>query len=102
MRSYNIAIRRAALDDLDAVAKYISELYRPDSGHRYRLRILNKVYDLTYVADALPYSRRKSIHLIHPKAKTLAIMNHRWTVVFHVEDDYVIVDRIIPSKMIID
>lgn len=102
MRNYSIAVRRAALDDLDTVARYISALYRPESGHRYRQRILNKMYDLTYAADALPYSRRRSIKLIHPRAKTLAIMNHRWTVVFHTEDEYVIIDRILPSKMVID
>ena len=27
------------------------------------------------------------------------IINHRWTIVFHIYGDYVIIDRIIASKM---
>ena len=38
---------------------------------------------------------------IHPEAKTLPIMKHRWTVVFHIEGDYVIVDRILPSSRVV-
>ena len=37
---------------------------------------------------------------IHPKAETLTIINRKWTVVFHIDDDFVIVDRIFPSKTI--
>ena len=37
---------------------------------------------------------------IHPKAKTLTIINHKWTVVFHIDGDFVIVDRIFPAKTI--
>lgn len=37
-------------------------------------------------------------HHIHPEARTMAVM-HRWTIVFHIYGDYVIVDRIIASKM---
>ena len=29
-------------------------------------------------------------------------MNHKWTVVFHIENEYVIVDRILVAKMITD
>ena len=37
---------------------------------------------------------------IHPKAETLTIINRKWTVVFHIDGDFVIVDRIFPSKTI--
>ena len=33
--------------------------------------------------------------------RLLSIMNKKWTVVFHIEIDTVIVDRILPSKMMI-
>jgi hypothetical protein len=36
--------------------------------------------------------------LIHPHAKTMNIIHHRWTVVFHVDGEYVVVDRIIRSS----
>ena len=34
--------------------------------------------------------------------KTLPIMNHKWTVVFHIDGDFVIIDRFIPSKLMVD
>ena len=43
-------------------------------------------------------ARYRTARAIHPEAKTLSIMEHRWTVVFHTKDDYVIVDRILPSS----
>ena len=44
-----------------------------------------------------PYAMAK---LIHPHAKTMNIINHRWTVVFHIDGEYVVVDRIIRSSRI--
>ena len=40
------------------------------------------------------------VKLIHPHAKTMNIINHRWTVVFHINGEYVVVDRIIRSSRI--
>ena len=54
---------------------------------------------LTAEADrTFPPSRYLAARRIHPEARTMAVM-HRWTIVFHIYGDYVIVDRIIASKM---
>ena len=29
-------------------------------------------------------------------------MNHKWTVVFHIDGNFVIIDRFIPSKLMVD
>ena len=36
---------------------------------------------------------------IHPDARHMVSHNRRWDYVFHIEDDFVIVDRIITAKM---
>lgn len=36
--------------------------------------------------------------LIHPHAKTMNIIHHRWTVVFHIDGEYVVVGRILRSS----
>lgn len=98
MRVYRVKISKVVSSDLDELSRYIASLYRPESGHKYVNRILGQLASLSYTADIYQYSRFELAKQIHPKAKTISIMNHRWTVVFHTQGDSVIVDRIIPSS----
>jgi hypothetical protein len=98
MRTYQVIISYEVISELEAVAKYIASIYRPESGHNYVNRVLGQLAALSYSADAYQFSRFALAKAIHPKAKTLTIINHKWTVVFHIDGDYVIVDRIIASK----
>ena len=100
MRTYQVIISYAVLSELEAMAQYIASFYRPESGHKYVNRILGQLAALSYAADTYQYSRFKMAKSIHPKAKTLTIINHKWTVVFHIDGDFVIVDRIFPAKTI--
>ena len=102
MKTYKVIVNNEAVSDLDSISTYVAGLYRPDSGHKYVNRILAQLASLSYTADIYPFSRYAIAKAIHPKAKTLYIINHKWTVVFHVSGNYVIVDRIIPSKMMIE
>ncbi len=101
MRSYKILVSKAALFDLDGIAQYVSSLYRPESGHKYVNKILGRLASLSFTADIYQTSRFAIAKEIHPMAKTMSIINHRWTVVFHTNEDYLIIDRIIPSKMMV-
>ena len=98
MRIYQVVLSYEVLSEMEAVAKYIASIYRPESGHNYVNRILGQLAALSYSADAYRYSRFTLAKAIHPKAKTITIVNHKWTVVFHIDGDFVIVDRIIPAK----
>jgi hypothetical protein len=98
MRTYQVIISYAVLTELEAMAQYIASIYRPESGHKYANRILGQLAALSYSADAYQDSRFTLAKAIHPKAKTITIVNHKWTVVFHIDGDFVIVDRIIPAK----
>ena len=71
-----------------------------DKDKKYVNRVLGQLAALSYSADAYQYSRFKMAKSIHPKAKTLTIINRKWTVVFHIDGDFVIVDRIFPAKTI--
>lgn len=101
MRIYKVKVSNAVSADLDELARFIAAMYRPESGHNYVNRILGQLAALSYTADIYTQSRYAAARRIHPKAKTLSIMNHRWTVIFHIEVDTVVVDRILPSKMIL-
>ena len=43
-------------------------------------------------------SRFRTAREIHPQARTVPILKRRWTVVYHIDGDYVIVDRILLSE----
>lgn len=101
MHSYRMIISNEASDDLGEMAAYIASLYRPESGHNYINRILGKLASLVYTANIYPYTRYSNARKINPLAKTMSIMNGKWTVVFHIDNDFVIVDRFIPSKLMI-
>ena len=99
MKVYEVIVSNKASSDLDAMAEFIASIYRPESGHKYVDRVLGQLAALSYSADAYPFSRLMSAKRIHPHAKTLSIINHRWTVIFHIDEVFVVVDRIIPSKL---
>ena len=85
----------------DGKGKLSSSIYRPETGHKYVDRILGKISSLSYSAGTYRISPYIMARMIHPEAKTMSIINHKWTVVFHIEQSNVIVDRIIPSSLII-
>ena len=99
MKTYKVIVSKAAVLDLDSISSYVASLYRPESGHKYVNRILGQLASLSYTADIYPSSRFATAKAVHPNARTISIINHRWTVVFHIKEQYVMIDRIIPSKM---
>lgn len=100
MLSYTVIVSNEAGSDLDEIANYIAREFKSASGHNFVNRILGQIQALSYSAGTYRESPYAMVKLIHPHAKTMNIINHRWMVVFHVDGDYVIVDRIIRSSRI--
>ena len=100
MLSYTVIVSNEAGDDLDEIAEYIANEYKSLSGHHFVSRILGQIQGLSYSAGTYRESPHVMAKLIHPHAKTMNIIHHRWTVVFHINGEYVVVDRIIRSSRI--
>ena len=98
MRKRKVVLTLDANADLDQIGEFVSGIYREEVGIRFVKRMFLEIIPLGISADAFPLSRLRTAREIHPEAKTIPIMKHRWTVVFHIEGDYVIVDRILPSS----
>ena len=71
-----------------------------DFALRYVKGIRQEIAQLSYTAPMLPPSKYGIAKLYHPYAKTTTIAKRKLTVIFHIEGDYVIVDRIMPSSLI--
>ena len=91
MKEYKIKILDSVFDDIDSLADFIVGVSLPEHAVRY-VRELG--------ADIIPQSRYRTVLRYHPHAKQLRTRNRRFNIIFHTEEDTVIVDKIIASKMI--
>ena len=91
-------------DDVEAyfddLGLYLSKLTSMPFALRYLQRLREEVETLSYLAPMLPESKYELPKRYHPKAKTYVVGNKKLTVIFHIEEDYVIVDKILPSALI--
>ena len=87
---------------MDEIADHIIELSRPEHAVRYVHEMVAEINELSYMADMLPESHSTYIKKHHPDAKRYNIKHGTWCVIFHVEGEYVIVDKILPSSLITD
>lgn len=101
MKIRKVIFSKTAVDDLDDIVSYILIIYRLEAGLKYTERIREQLHSLAYCAESLAPNRFDTIRYRYPESKTVSIMNHRWTAVFHIDEDFVIIDRLIPSKMLI-
>jgi len=37
----------------------------------------------------------------HPKARRLITENRKWNIIYHIQGEFVVVDKIIPSSMMV-
>lgn len=91
-------------DDVEAyfddLGLYLSKLTSMPFALRYLQRVREEVETLSYLAPMLPLSKYELPKRFHPNAKTYVIGNRKLTVVFHIDGDYVVVDKILPSALI--
>ena len=98
MHERKVVFSAEANRDMECVEAYVAEKYRPESGQRYVRRLYSYISELSFAASTISPSHYLVARRIHPKALSNAVM-HRWTIVFHIYGDYVIIDRILASKM---
>ena len=101
MRLYQkIKLSSAAHADLARLQQFLVKHLSPRGMIRYTDDMMFEIQSLSLYADLFHTSRYADIRAIHPKARRMVSYNKRWVYVFHIEDDVVIVDRILPAKMI--
>lgn len=98
MPHFKVILRPEAMTSVDDVVEFIKSIYSEESAHKYRKSILFELESLSYYASIFPLSRFRTAREIHPQARTISILKHRWTVIYHIDGDYVIIDRILLSK----
>ena len=86
---------------LNEIAGYIIEFSTIEHAIRYVHELVAEINDLSYLADSLPASTSPFVLQYHEYAKRYNVKQGVWCVIFHIEGDYVIVDRLLPSKLVV-
>ena len=101
MKVYKVEIDSSAREDIEELAEFLATKMSLEGARKYLDSMIQEVLSLSVYADVYYKSKSKTITMIHPQARRMVSNNKKWNYIFHIEDDIVIVDRIMPSKMIV-
>lgn len=100
MKTYSIVISFAAETDLMGLSLFLRSVMSVENAWKYFQSMRDEVMSLSILADLYHPSHYADIRIYHPHACRMVSHNKRWVYVFHKEENTVVVDRILPSKMI--
>ncbi len=100
MKHYVVSVSEKVFDEIDSISDFIISVSTPEHAIRYKNQLIAEIKTLSYLADAIAFSDWKTAKECHPQAKRLITQNKKWNVVFHIDGDYVIIDKLIPSKLV--
>ena len=101
MKTFHVVINKSAVADLDNLLDFLKAIMSYKGALRYIETMISEVQSLSIFAGLYQPSRSITLRRIHPQARRMLSHNRRWNYVFHIVGDFVVVDRIIPSKMIV-
>ena len=95
-----VEIDPSADEDINELFDYLVQVMSYDSARRYVQTMIDEVNSLAVYADSFAESRSATIRRVYPGARRMVSHNKKWVYVFHIEEDIVVVDRILKGKMV--
>ena len=100
MKTYPILIRNQVYSDLYEIASFIISKNNYSLAKSYMLMLYNEIKSLSSLADVIPFAKWSFTSVQYPNCKSLITKNKKWNIIFRIENDFVIVEKIIASKLI--
>lgn len=100
MKIYNINYSKNVVDKIRDLFDYIAALNTYESASRYIDDLVDEIDTLSYRADTISELIYTTAHFRNTNSKRLLAKNGKISVFFHVRQNYVFVDDIIPSKLV--
>lgn len=100
MRKYKVRISGKAFKKIEDFSKFIISVNTKDSSEKYIDELINEILTLSYRADTIPILLWKTCYIQKPDTKRLLVKKGKVTVFFHTIEDFVMVDDIVPSKLL--
>lgn len=98
---YKVVIKKEVFNDLSAIKDFIVTVASVDMAMRYVDVLEQEIYSLAYLAPCIALTSSRTAKKYHPQARKIVTHNKKWTIIFHIEGSFVVVDKILPSKMMI-
>jgi len=95
-----VMLSNEVLTDMEDISDFIIAVSRPSHAERYILEILAELNSLSYLGAILQKTKYDYPKRFHPEAKMIKLHNKPLCAIFHIDGDFVIVDRILHSSMI--
>lgn len=102
MKNYRVKISNLARLDVESLSDFLFTVMSVEGARKYLDTMIAEVQSLGILADLYNPSTMVTIRQYHPKARRMVSHNRRWVYIFHIEGENVIVDRIRPSKTIVE
>ena len=99
MQIYEVRISHGARVDMAELRKFLKAMMTVEGAIRYAHDMRNEIKMLALYADLYGKSKSMTLRQIHPEARRMVSHNRRWIYVYHIEETFVVVDRILPAKM---
>ena len=99
MQIYEVRIGHGALLDMSELRTFLIGILSEEGAVRYANAMREEIKSLSVYGCCMSRTTSQTLLAIHPDARRMVSHNRRWIYVYHLENEIVIVDRIIPSKM---
>ena len=80
---------------------YIISLSTAEHAEAYAQMLVQEMQTLEYLAAIIPFSSWKLAKKYHPYAKVKFTWNRKWCIIFHIEDTFAVVDKLLPARLLI-
>ena len=99
MQIYEVRIGHGALLDMSELRTFLIGILSEEGAVHYANAMREEIKSLSVYGSCMSRTTSQTLLAIHPDARRMVSHNRRWIYVYHLENEIVIVDRIIPSKM---
>lgn len=99
MQIYEVRVSHAAYQDMADLRKFLDAMLSEEGAIRYANNMREEIKMLSVYAECHGCTTSLTLRRIHREARRMVSHNRKWIYVYHIEETFVIVDRILPSKM---
>ena len=102
MKRYEIQLRNVVKKDIEQIKDFIVEKTSRENAERYAAELYAEMLSLTFLADSIKVAEWKTAkkYSKSKKEKVLLTSNGKWSIFFHTYRKYVIIDKILASKLV--
>ena len=101
MKIYKVVVKKEVFNDLSVIKDFIVTVASVDSAMKYVDALEQEIYSLAYLAPCIALTTSRTAKKYHPQARKVVTHNKKWTIIFHIEGSFAVVDKILPAKMMI-